>query len=528
MKFLGLDYGITNSLLFEYSEGIAKEIGNIPSAVRVANGTVVEVGKEVWDNPEREGTWNSDKGFVKSPRLNIDELDSSAGGVTYEKMIGAFFSKMLEKNIESDSHITLATPISYTEKNSNDIQEILSRCINTILVNNQEVKSHFIPEPIAASLYYTHKHLHDLPKDCLFVVCDIGAEATDLSIVELNKEKRNLTFRVIEGTQHASIGGNDFDSAMEKHFGDRLPNHLSRNNKKNLIGYIKCCLSIINQFNDFSVTVNREEFNDSIKEILVKLEKMMTALLNESNVRLDNKKWYILPIGGTCRIPAVRECLEKVFKGAHQTYEEEANIFDCVAQGAAIYSAWCAEALEHCDFDNIKIESQSTHNATQYDPSAIIDRYMACRNHLFSHASDDVDSNVLIYDMSKEELAITLFNKTIEERHPIVNLIGNMSFKYDYLNEILADKKDIYGGLPDKTPLSEILQPAEYKKFINDISTKAIEGFNVKFADKLKNIDVIAFYGSMASDKTIQNAVVKAIKTVSKSEVIIPIYIEKL
>lgn len=528
MKFLGLDYGITNSLLFEYSEGIAKEIGNIPSAVRVANGTVVEVGKEVWDNPVRDGTWNSDKGFVKSPRLNIDELDSSAGGVTYEKMIGVFLSKMLEKYTESNSHITMAIPNNYSEKNSNDIQEIFTNCINTILVNNQEVKSHFISEPIAASLYYTHKHFHDLPKDCLFVVCDIGAEATDLSIVELNKEKRSLTFRVIEGTQHASIGGNDFDSAMEKHFGDRLPNHLSRNNKKNLIGYIKCCLSIINQFNDFSVTVNREEFNDSIKEILVKLEKMMTALLNESNVRLDNKKWYILPIGGTCRIPAVRECLEKVFKGAHQTYEEEANIFDCVAQGAAIYSAWCAEALEHCDFDNIKIESQSTHNATQYDPSAIIDRYMACRNHLFSHASDDVDSNVLIYDMSKEELAITLFNKTIEERHPIVNLIGNMSFKYDYLNEILADKKDIYGGLPDKTLLSEILQPAEYKKFINDISTKAIEGFNVKFADKLKNIDVIAFYGSMASDKTIQNAVVKAIKTVSKSEVIIPIYIEKL
>ena len=82
--------------------------------------------------------------------------------------------------------------------------------------------------------------------------------------------------------------------------------------------------------------------------------------------------------------------------------------------------------------------------------------------------------------------------------------------------------------MPDETPLSEILQPAEYKKFINDISTKAIEGFNVKFADKLKNIDVIAFSGSMASDKTIQNAVVKAIKTVSKSEVIIPIYIEKL
>lgn len=530
MKLLGLDYGITNSLLYEYSEGIAKEIGNIPSAVRVVEGTVVEVGKEVWDNPERDGNWNSDKGFVKSPRLNIDDLDSSTGGVTYEKMIGDFLSKMLEKNTDSNSHITMAIPNNYSEKNKKDIQEILSRCINTIFGNNQnkqEVKTHFIPEPIAAALYYTHKHLHDLPKDCLFVVCDLGAEATDLSIVELNKEKRNLTFRVIEGTQHASIGGNDFDLAMEKRFGDRLPNHLSRNNKKNLIGYIKCCLSIINQFNDFSVTINREEFIDSIKEILVKLEKLMTALLNESNVRLDNRKWYILPIGGTCRIPAVRECLEKVFIGAHQTHEEEANIFDCVAQGAAIYSAWCAEALEHCDYDIINIENQSSHDAIPYDPSTIIDRYMTCRNHLFSHASDDVDSNVLIYNTSKEELVVTLFNKTIKERHPIVNLIGSMRFKYDYLDEILADKKDVYGDLLDKTLLSELLQPAEYKKFINDISTKAIEDFNVKIAGKLRNIDVIAFSGSMASDQTIQKAVINAVKTFSKSEVVIPIYIDQ-
>lgn len=505
MKLLGLDIGTTNSLLYEYSEETTKEICNIPSAVKVANGTIVEIGKEVWDDSKRDATWNIDQGFVKSPKLGIEDLQSRVCGVAYKEMIGAVLNKMLNKNIDAASHITMTIPNDFTEKNRNDAQELLTHCINTSF-ENQDIKTHFIPEPVAAALYYTHKHYHNIMEECLFIVCDIGAETTDISIVELKKEKHNLTFRIIEGGQHDSIGGNDFDLALENSLGNRLPADLTPNHRKNLINLIKCRLSILDQFNDFSVSISREEFTDSIKTQLNRLEELMRSSLKESKIEGSDKNCYIVPVGGSCRIPAIRKSLENVFKGAHQTYNEETNIFDCVAQGAAIYSAWCAKALRYNDYDNVNIVSQASRNEIHHDPSAIIDRYMACRNRLFSHASDDVDNNVLFYEMEDDVLFLTLVNKNKVSGHT---------------------KMDIKGSF-DSISLTEISQNNEFIEFIDNISTKAILSLNNSISDKLDNIDVIVFSGKATSIQLVQNAVVDAIKQITKSDVIIPINIDTI
>lgn len=562
MKYLGLDYGITNSLLCEYDEGTVREIFNTPSAVKVAKGTIEQLGKEVWDNPQRDGYWKSDLGYIKSPRVYINVLDDSINGVTFKEMIRATLSRMLEKNIIPNSHLTLTTPINFTEKNINDIHEIVSNYLNYILDDNQVAKIHIIPEPVAAALYYTHKHLHELPNTCFFVVCDIGEEYTDLCLVELKKEQRGLCFQVIEGAQHDKIGGSDFDTAILSAFSDRLPSNLINSHKINLINYIKCSLSIVNQFNDFSVNISREEFNNSIIDPLNRLEKRMMMFKKQSNIEINNNNWYIIPTGGTCRIQAIRELLEKVFNGAYQTYQNEKNIFDSVSQGASIYSAWCAKSLMYIDYDNIKIGLQSTPKRINYDKSYIIERYLSCRDRLFTHASNDVDHNILIYELDKDVLSITyITKKTIGNSLPQIDIGGELNLTVKNLETILEEiAKDIlYEEKAFKVPsnitpskyvhtrMLPFLNIIKYKQdlyeydpidqmtiknetfetYINSITKRALEACDDMFTKKLLEIDVVAFSGSTASVKYIQEAVINTIKEASKSDVIIPIYIEK-
>lgn len=565
MKYLGLDYGTTNSLLYEYDISGIKETCNIPSAVRVANGAVKKVGRETWDDPERNGEWNVDLGFVKSPKNMINDLESSVSGVTYREMIQALFCIMLDKNIDADSHITLSYPNGYSKTNLNNTIEILNQCIKEKFKDFPKENTHWIPESVAAALYYTHKHINNLLNDCYFVVCNIGEETTDLSIIELNKAQRNLTFRVLEGVQH-KIGGNDFSKALEEHFGDRFPANLTNSQKKNLTNYIKCRLSIIDQFNDFSVAISREEFIRSITKLLNQLEATMAALLKKSKFKYNNI--YLLPIGGSCRIPAVRELLEKVFNGAHQTYNEEKNIFDSAAQGAAIYSAWRAQALGNTDYKDIYI-------VQPYDPSVLINKYLDYRNLLFHHASDDVDRNVLMYDMCSDSLNITLFYKTIYKGRPQVKVRGShrinntdncidtvltkviadvysqhgyhgisdlylKDFVLNYIKPILFETKyieeesciklpfpnDLQNGVFEVS-IAEVIQHNEFKMYVNDISIEAIKECSSSLAGSFNNIDVVVFSGSTPSIKIIQEAIIAAVKLTSKSNVVIPVEIDK-
>lgn len=358
MNYYGLDYGTTTSLLYNYNEGKWKSVCITPSAVMTANGKVVKTGKDACNDSDRQT-----KCFIESPKSFINNLESQRNGVTYKAMIEATLSNMIkqEGNDIRNSHITLTVPNYYTAPNYKNMYSILTECLDR-LVDNHKVEVHLIPEPVSAALYYVHKHISEIPSSCHLVICDIGGGTTDMCIVEFKKEGNTLSFKVLDGMQHELIGGNDFDKKLKQNM--PLPRDRSDFWIDNFVKGVKSQLSFTEEVEQWGLKVRRSEFVSYIDDYIMKLRQLMEKMLEESKMKnaVDNS-WYVIPIGGSCKIPAIRQQLKEVFNKANQVNNnnEDPEIFYSVAMGAAVYSAWCGNALKCGNYDEIKIVHHTPH-----------------------------------------------------------------------------------------------------------------------------------------------------------------------
>ena len=355
MKHFGLDYGTTTSLVYSYdSDGLHWEFESL-SAVKVSeNGEVMKTGKEAWNDPDRTR-------FVESPKRGINNLDDEL-----RMMIEALLFKMIDReSMSPESHITLTVPYSYGVANYSSMLQMLDKCLEERYSNRKPRNIHTLPEPVAAALFYVLRHHAELPATCHMVVCDIGGGTTDMCIIKCEKENGKLVFSVIEGGNQLSdtIGGNKFDDEICKKIS--FPTHFRSFEKTLFCQKLKCDLSESEEATGYAgdklIIMTRSVFEQAIGQYLQELKKMMRAMLDRTKLDVANGSWYILPIGGSCKIPAIRRCLEEVFVGARQTANDENTIFDSVAQGAAIYSAWCAGALRIEGVNEISIEHHTPH-----------------------------------------------------------------------------------------------------------------------------------------------------------------------
>ena len=360
MKYFGLDYGTTNSLLYGYSDGHLYKTPRIPSAVVVSNGSVVKTGFDALDDRNRSGS------LEKTPKRHIYNLDDyRANGVSCRKMISAILCELLRSgDFEQDSHITLTVPNAYKSLQYSYMRDILCTCLKEVFGENHKMQIHLVPEPVAAALFYVHKHIQELPDVCRLVVCDIGGGTTDMCIVEVKKHNRALSFEIKDGMQHdEDLGGEKFEERICQNM--PIPNGLDEKEWNNTVQALKEGVSGEEEFplllqDGSEVCLSRMDFISYIWDYLSELEEMMSIMLKKSGMRPDNT-WYILPVGGSCMIPAIRERLAKVFVGAHLTSEDEITIFDSVAQGAAIYSAWHDQALGTENYNDISIQHRTPH-----------------------------------------------------------------------------------------------------------------------------------------------------------------------
>jgi len=362
-KYFGLDYGTTMSLIYSYNDGkLHKECGNRSAALVLdgSNGPVLKIGNEALDISQ-EATQHHVP--IESPKRSINNLDDDINGITYRQMIETLLTDMIEQaDIDRDSHITLTIPNGYSATNYIDMYNILSSCLNKIFAHNHSIKIHLLPEPVAAALFYVLRHNEEMPDICRLVVCDIGGGTTDLCIIECQRVNARLTFEVKALQQTVEIGGNKFDKKIEDN--KLFPIGLKSIEKRIICQRLKCQLSnkdnAVEYIGEKQMNLTRDEFESYIQGYLSELFDLMRTMYKESNMAVD-ESWYLLPIGGSCKIIAIRQLMQDVFQGAHQTYEEEKTIFDGVAQGAAIYSAWCAKALSLGQFEDILIKDLAPH-----------------------------------------------------------------------------------------------------------------------------------------------------------------------
>ena len=194
-----------------------------------------------------------------------------------------------------------------------------------------------IDEPTAAGLYFAYTHKVDAGT---YAVYDFGGGTWDISVVKIKGQEVN----VIDTEGIPKCGGRDFDSRLqsliEEKYKEETGNDIDYNlNEKSIYENLKKSLTVVDERHvsikraagaPQLITVTRDEFSQAIASLLVGTEMVCEALFEKHP---DIKDVFL--VGGSTRVPAVKESLENKFGKPGLTI---GNPDEIIALGAAIYS----------------------------------------------------------------------------------------------------------------------------------------------------------------------------------------------
>lgn len=391
---VGLDYGTTTSLAISWKADGLFEESRLLSAVFVDKDKCCETNENAYRNKT-----SLDGSYVHSPKTMLASKDACQEcydklGVSPDDLICATLKDMFSKlavKLKSDEKVrmTLTVPNAWRDR-----QYVAMR--NCVFRAAQEVfgpyfdKEHFtiIPEPVAAALHYIlNENIYGDSDLSYVVVCDVGGGTSDLAVVKCEKYQANdgfdLIFDVVcpmEGVP--GLGGDDFDRKLfENLMPGGIPEGIPEYSvwksikilKSRLSTTLQATIPIVKKDNSpildrnnrpVCISCSRAQFE---KMISVHLERLTSLLRNlkcalaEYDPACDFSKVRLLPVGGSCRIPAVRAILGKVFEGAVMIdmENERRETYDSIASGAAYYSAWMNGGIH--GYNSIDISNRLPH-----------------------------------------------------------------------------------------------------------------------------------------------------------------------
>ncbi|CAG8441568.1 2745_t:CDS:2 [Diversispora eburnea] len=186
------------------------------------------------------------------------------------------------------------------------------------------------------------------PRNVVFV--DIGHSCYSVAIVSFIKGQ--LTVKATAYDRH--FGGRDFDQALVNHFAEVFKGKynidVKSNNKalfrlrmgveklkKVLSANTQSPLSVESIMNDIDVNaiISRQEFEDLCKHLLDRVEIPLAQVLHDSGLKLEDIH-SVEVVGGTTRIPAVKERISKFFG---QELKYTLNQDEAIARGCAFQCA---------------------------------------------------------------------------------------------------------------------------------------------------------------------------------------------
>jgi molecular chaperone DnaK len=200
-----------------------------------------------------------------------------------------------------------------------------------------------VNEPVAAALYYATTR--DISGKVL--VYDLGGGTFDVTIMQV--EGHNMDIICSQG-DHA-LGGVDFDQEVLKMLGqsykeefgaDLISSDEDRAKYEDEAEDVKKTLSrrtvakkmLYGPAGTKKVEITREMFEKGISSLIARTDILLDVALEEAHLKPSGIDKVLL-VGGSSRIPLVRENLEKRFGFAPET---SANVDECVALGAAVHA----------------------------------------------------------------------------------------------------------------------------------------------------------------------------------------------
>lgn len=208
-----------------------------------------------------------------------------------------------------------------------------------------------LSEPTAAALAYG---LDKLEESARVAVYDLGGGTFDISVLEI----RDGVFQVLATDGDTQLGGDDIDEALahwcwQQGGGGEELGVLERQSLVDAAKLVKEKLSNSNsaalqipffrQDLNIDVQVTREQFEKIVAGIIGKTEGHCRRVLNDAGVKdPSNELNAVVLVGGSTRLPAVRELVERIF-GKKPDISQHPD--EAVALGAVIQAGVLSGAL---------------------------------------------------------------------------------------------------------------------------------------------------------------------------------------
>ncbi len=243
-----------------------------------------------------------------------------------------------------------------SEKVGFEIKDVVITCPAYFGINEREatkiageiaglnVKS-IINEPTAAALTYGI----DQVQDQTVLVYDLGGGTFDITMIQVKPQAIDV---VVTGGNH-DLGGKNWDNALMSYFADKFKEETgieddifsspetsgdlqinAESAKKTLSQRDKTKVNVLFGTDRVTVEITKEKFNEITKDLAESTIMLTNQMLEDANKKGFTTFDKILLVGGSTRMPQIKEILEQNFPN---TSIESFDPDESVAKGAAIY-----------------------------------------------------------------------------------------------------------------------------------------------------------------------------------------------
>lgn len=355
-QYVGIDLGTTLSgLAYLKPDGTPEIVPNgdgerlTPSVVYFdAHEDVKLVGSAARDGGDPDRTVFQIKRHMDDPEHMVDIDGKKWTPAEISALILSKLKRECSRIIGDIEEVVITVPANFNE---------LARksTIAAAEMAGMKVKR-LVNEPTAAAVYYAHTQ----GVQGRILVYDLGGGTLDCTILDVNGD--NIRILTSEGARH--LGGGNFDEILLEAYDDQYRKQTGsdlysdeRHRRRVLQAAedAKKMLSKLHRVNDTiandkdggiaRIDLTRDVFEKAIRRMLTRTVLLVEQALDSANLKPADIDHVVL-VGGSTRIPKVKQMLEKMFGRAPKSC---GNVDECVALGAALFAKKSARIREVCN-----------------------------------------------------------------------------------------------------------------------------------------------------------------------------------
>jgi molecular chaperone DnaK len=428
-KYVGIDLGTTTSgLAWVKDDGTPEIVPNgdgerlTPSVVYFDKYEKVKlVGSAARDGGDPGRTVFRIKDRMDDPNFFV-EIDGEKWTPTeISALILAKLNRECSRIIGEIKDVVITVPANFNE---------LARkaTLSAATIAGMNVKR-LVNEPTAAALYYAQR----MDVRGRVLVYDLGGGTLDVTILEID-HKDNIKILLSEGARR--LGGNNFDDMLLEMYAQQYKEitgaelYTDERERRRCLQAVEDAKKMLSKLKTVTDTVgnrqvglarielSRDVFEQAVSHLLTRTVMLVEQALSSVNLKNSDIDHVVL-VGGSTRIPKVKEILQK-----HFGFEPKStgNVDECVALGAALFAQKAGSVSEVCNqsYGILAIIENASTGEIGVKNSIIIKKNnpIPC-SHTQTYQTSEDNESVIEIDVTQGE----------DEDRKYVDVIGRLTLK---------------------------------------------------------------------------------------------------